>query len=145
MPRESRADEVAQERSRRVPMGGPQLKLQAEQRPGFVRRWVNDIGGRIQRFQEAGYAIVEDTRATESTDSVGSRRTKLVGTTEYGQPMHAVLMEQREEFYREDFHAKQAAQDEVMSQIKRGKPGGERQSAEDKNYVPERGISIEQG
>jgi hypothetical protein len=43
------------QRRRRSSNGGMQLKLQAPQRDGYVRRWVNDNPARIQNMQELGY------------------------------------------------------------------------------------------
>jgi len=91
---------------KRTPIG-TRNKLTAEARPGFKRRFVNDSPGRIQQFLDAGYTIVND--GTEIGDKnvgtatrVGSNSQKPVGggTT-------AVLMEIKDDWYREDQATKQ--------------------------------------
>ncbi len=42
----------------RVPLGAPRLRLAVEGRPGYKRRWVNDVGGRIEQAVEGGYSLV---------------------------------------------------------------------------------------
>ena len=66
-------------------------------RPGFVRRWVNDIEGRVQRFIDNDYEPVEDGQQTIR---------RGVGTG-----MESVLMEIPEEWYQEN-------QDEKAKQIR---------------------------
>jgi hypothetical protein len=85
----------------RASVGGFSLKLDAEQRPGFVRRFVNGDPSRILRMEELGYTLVSD-RAGEGkarTDGKGTRITRHAGKTEDGAPMHAVLMETPQEEY----------------------------------------------
>lgn len=155
MPRESRAEETLMERTerapltdggmgRRVPLGGPKLKMGAQIRKGYVGRWFNDDGSRIQQAQQAGYAFVEDPHAAPNADDVGSRVSMFVGgMNNRGEPRRAFLMEQREDFYKEDQAAKQAAQDELMNSIRRGKPEGEGKARENMQYVPNRGIKVD--
>lgn len=97
-------------RPKRTPLGMRNV-LAADQRDGFVRRWVNDVDGRIERAKEAGYAPVlkpadaADPRAGASSQ-VGSAVDKNVGGG-----VRAVLMEIPREFYEEDKAAKQAIVD----------------------------------
>jgi len=101
-------------REKRIPIG-QQSRIKFKQRPGYVRRMVNDVadGERVKMFQKAGYSIVTedtaggDTRAGADTQ-VGSPVIRSVGGGVRG-----VLMEIPEEFYRED----QAAKEERLSKI----------------------------
>lgn len=91
------ADPVAKtHRRKRASVGGFQLKLDAPQRAGFVRRFVKNDPSRIMRMQELGYDFAEaDTR----TDDLGTRITRHAGKGEFGQPEHLVLMETPEDQY----------------------------------------------
>lgn len=105
-------------RRRRASVGGHALKLQAPQRPGFVRRWVNDDGNRIANAEELAYDFVHEPGA-QSTD-VGSRVSRLVGTKANGEPLRSYLMETPEEEYRagqdeKEAHLRQI--DEAMTRI----------------------------
>lgn len=97
-------------RKSRKPINSKNL-LRAEQRPGFVRRYVNDVDTRIQMFLEAGYEPVKgqdninDYRAQDGSQ-LGSVVRKPVGGG-----VTAVLMEIPEEFYKEDQISKQAEVD----------------------------------
>lgn len=84
------ADARARRERRRADIGSGDYKLSAPQRPGFVRRWVNDVTGRVDRFRDNGWDAVQE----DGTDArhVGGNKN----------PLKAVLMEIPEEFYRED-------------------------------------------
>lgn len=111
-------DETREEqgRRRRVPLGGAQLKLAAEKREGYVRRFFNDKGGRLQQAEAAGYAFVQSAN--------GEKERRLVGTAEGGGGMYAYLMEQREDFYAEDQATKQGTVDQIDQAIRGGAPRG---------------------
>lgn len=127
-------------RSRRIPMGVPQAKLGIAQKPGYVRRWVNDWPGRLLRAQQAGYEFVADAT---SKDEDG-RMKRHVGTHPDGSPLFAYAMEIREEFYKEDQLAKEASLKEVDAAIRRGVPQGDQAGGfEGKSYVPSEGIKLE--
>lgn len=82
-------------RRRRGSTGGFALKLDAPQRPGFVRRFVNDDPARIQRLEELGYTMVNE-RAGEGnarTEGQGTRISRHAGKDENGKPFQTVLME----------------------------------------------------
>lgn len=95
-------------RPERTPIGTSN-KLTAEPRPGFVRRWVNDVDGRIQMFEGAGYEPVRvptkvgDPMAAEATQ-LGSVVRKPVGGG-----VDAVLMEIPKEWNEEDQLRKEQA------------------------------------
>lgn len=83
-------------RRRRGSTGGFALKLDAPQRPGFVRRFVNGDPARIQRMQEElGYVMVTDRAGEGSarTHSQGTQISRHAGKDENGKPFQAVLME----------------------------------------------------
>lgn len=131
--------EPQQGRAKRVPLGVQRLKLQASQRPGFVRRWVNDDGARTQMALQGGYEFVRlDGQAT--TTDPGQAVSQIVGKTEGGTPLRAYLMEIREEWYAEDQATKQESIDATEKQIRRGELVGK--VGQDGVYVPSQGISI---
>ena len=84
-----------------------QNKLSFEARPGYYRRIVNDAPGRIQKFLDAGYTVVQDdstviNEASTGQAGLGSAVKRHVGGGQYG-----VLMEIPLEFYKEDQEAKE--------------------------------------
>lgn len=103
----------AKNRPVRKPVGTRRV-LSAEQRPGYHRRWVNDIDDRIQMFIEGGYTPVagdadnSDKRATDPSKLGSSQTRKSVGGG-----VEAVLMEIPLEWYNEDQAAKQQRNDEI--------------------------------
>lgn len=99
--------ELKRERPKRIPIGTGNV-LTAEQRPGFVRRYVNDHDGRVDRFIEAGYTPVLKPGADTSAQRTG--KPSLMGDVvrkSVGGGMHAVLMEIPQEWYDEDQKEKQ--------------------------------------
>lgn len=107
-----------QKRRRRGKLGGFSLKLQAPQREGETRRWVNDEGNRIANLRELGYEFVSETGI--QTSSPGSRVSRLVGTKANGEPLHAFLMETPDELYAEGQAEKEAVARSVDEAITRG-------------------------
>ena len=109
---------VSQQARKRVPLRTRNI-LTAPKKPGFVRRFVNDKGDRIQAFKDAGWSVVDtvdqvgDEKVGRAT-SMGSSANPSVGG---GQ--RAVLMELPEKYYEEDMAAKQAEIDKVEQEIKR--------------------------
>lgn len=103
-------------RPKRKPIRSASI-LRAENRSGYIRRYVNDVHNRIQRFLEAGYTPVvgEDTlndyRAQDGS-KLGSIVRKPVGGG-----INAVLMEIPEEFYHEDQALKQVEVDKFDEAI----------------------------
>jgi hypothetical protein len=114
-------------RPKRIPLGTRNV-LKYPKRPGYVRRVVNDVEDRIQRFKDAGYEIVQkkdlpsgDSRAGDASQ-MGMPVSKSVGNG-----VKAVLMEIPEEWYEEDQKAKQdkiKAAEAAMKQNKGGVEGG---------------------
>lgn len=116
---------------RRVPMGTRQLRLASEQRPGFYRRWLNDVPGRIERARRAGYAHVMDGQNKPISTPAG--------TGEQGGGMRAYLMELPIALRDEDLAEKGRINDEIDAAVNRGKVDDH---PADNRYVPEQGIKI---
>ncbi len=120
-------------RPKRVPLHeqGKDL-MTVPERAGYVRRWVNDNPGRINRFITAGWSIVEeetkvgDEEARVHNKAVGSGA-RIHASTDHktGKPVEAVLMEIKETFYDQDQKAKQAVEDEKMEELNRKLDAGE--------------------
>ena len=74
---------------------------------GFVYRWVNDIGTRVDFLKRKGYEIVEDENiivgAASPVRSLGSGISVTVDKKDGSQ---GILMRQRKEWYDEDQEAK---------------------------------------
>jgi hypothetical protein len=139
--------ESAEPRRERVPVGVPRLKLDGGQRQGFVRRWVNDDGNRLQDCQQGGYEFVTNQLPTgtdiASRESTDSRVSRVVGTKADGKPLVAYLMEIRRDWYEEDQQSKQKRLDEQESQMRRGEDSQGGAPGRDGRYVPRDGITID--
>ena len=142
--------EESNPRAERIPVGVPRLKLNADSRAGYVRRWVNDNGVRLEDFRKGGYEFVTDpTRVGDagasditSRDGIDSRVSRVVGQRDDGGPLRAYLMEIRQDWYDEDQLAKQKNIDEQEAQMERGEDGQGGAPGRDGRYVPREGISI---
>ena len=93
-PKRTADDQVSDARARRerrrADLGTDDLKLAAPKREGFVRRWVNDVVGRVDNFMANGWDVVQ-TAGTEARHVGGQKN-----------PLKAVLMEIPDEFHTED-------------------------------------------
>lgn len=99
---ESRAEGT---RPKRVPIHKRKI-LDAPQREGYVRRFVNDELGRIQMFLEAGWTFVcsENTvreKRAQDASNLGSAERVVVNRDPHARSNTAVLMEIKEEWYNE--------------------------------------------
>ena len=110
------ADE-ASKRKERVPVGVKQFKLNANIPEGKVGRWVNDDTGRLQRFQDGGYEHITDPNATDSSDDLGTKISKVVDK-QTGKK--AYLMAIDKDLYEQDQRTKQGRLDIVDERIKNG-------------------------
>lgn len=96
-------------RRRRESIGGMKMRLQAEARPGYHRRWFNDSEGRLAEAGRLAYEHVKDNSA--KSDGIDSNVRYPVGTKANGQPLYAYLMETPIEEYaagqeeREELHS----------------------------------------
>lgn len=103
---------------KRIPLGSRNV-LMAPKKAGFVRRFVNDTGDRIQAFKDAGWNTVDD--GSTSGDAKVGRPTSVGSLTNphVGSGQRAILMEIPEEIYAEDRAQSQAKITEVENQIRR--------------------------
>lgn len=83
------------QRRRRSSTGGFKQKLDAPQRKGYVRRWVDNDPSRIMALEELGYSLVAEKagEAEARTDGLGTRISRHAGKRGDGQPQQMVLME----------------------------------------------------
>lgn len=123
-PAEGQSRAAKSERAERIPLHRQNI-IKSKDRPGYVRRLVNDTDDRIERFKLAGWTPVEDEAVGDphagDASSIGSVVTKSVG-----QGMQAVLMEIPTDIYRQDQKDKQKrvdALEEAMENDIRGKLG----------------------
>jgi hypothetical protein len=112
----------------RIPFGTPQLKLASDPRPGFHRRYFNDVPGRIERALNAGYSHVKDSN--------GNNVTTTVGVAKEGGALASYLMEIPKELFDGDQAAKMQAIDEFDESIRRGVDASGRAPGQDGRYVP---------
>jgi len=119
-----KADEPAEgvaptTRRRRASVGGAAMKLLAPTRPGYVRRWFNDLGNRVADAQELAYDFVQDPDI--KSHSQDTRISRLVGTKPDGSPLHAFLMETPEDEYAGGLAEKEAHNRKVDEAIRDGR------------------------
>jgi len=137
-----RAETNEARRKERIPLGVPRTNMDVPDKNGFVRRWINDVGGRIERSIDAGYVFVSDQRIRvgqrEGNTDTGSKISMVVGRHDNGTAMKAYLMEIKKEWYDEDQAAKQKSIDAIDDQIRHGNVDGEPGS--DGRYIPDEGI-----
>ena len=102
-------DVKTEQTRKRIPLGTRNI-LTAPKKSGFVRRFVNDKGDRVQRFKEAGYSIVEEN--IQVGDPKIGKASQLGGSVDVqvGSGQRAILMEIPEKYYNED---KKIAQDKI--------------------------------
>ena len=107
---------------KRIPLGSRNI-LTAPKKSGFVRRFVNDTGDRIQAFKDAGWNAVDD--GSPVGDSKLGRPTNIGSATNpsVGNNQRAVLMEIPEEIYKADRAESQAKITAIEAQIKRNSKG----------------------
>jgi hypothetical protein len=100
--------ERTHDRPHRVPLSEQRARLKAKYRePGFQYRFVNDTEDRIERFQVAGYEVVN--HKTETRDP-GAGADTVVGSpvaVSVGGGTKAVLMRIPQDWYDEDQKKKQ--------------------------------------
>lgn len=105
------SDAVApSKRRRRASVGGLTLKLDAPQRPGYVRRWFNGDPTRLYEAEQLGYDFVQDPAGTDEkrTDGMGSRISRFAGRDQNGGGVQTYLMECTVEDYEQGQRDKEA-------------------------------------
>jgi hypothetical protein len=120
------------ERPKRIPVGGARDIITVRDKdPNYVYRWVFDDPrrpGRIQRFQDGGYELVQDDNEIgQKTVDRGSKVGSTISRPDSGGML--VLMRILKEWYDEDQAAKQKAIDategSMLQEIKEGRIPGE--------------------
>jgi hypothetical protein len=144
MTAETQAATPVAQRRRRASTGGLSLKLDAQEKPGMVRRFVNGDPLRIQQMEELGYTVVSD-RAGEGksrTDGMGTRITRHAGRDSEGKPFQAVLMETPAELYAEGEAEKESTRTAFEETIRRGLKTDD---TPDGAYIPSRSTITHSG
>lgn len=100
-------------RRKRKPFGNQDQKLAYPNRDGYHRHWFNDVPGRLQRAQEAGYEPVNGPD--------GKPVSMVVGVGRGGAALTAYLHEIPLEYYEEDMAANDSVVHEKLGQIASGK------------------------
>lgn len=109
---------MVRQRKERRPIATTDV-LTASARPGYVRRFVNDSPGRVQRFIDAGYEPVRDPSANRSEFGGTSALGDSVIRQDVGSGKTAVLMEIPQEWYDEDQAKKQERVDSLENGLRR--------------------------
>ncbi len=110
----------ASARPRRSPLSGRNRLEVQDKEPGYVYRIVNDVDDRVARLEEQGYVVVPNAKV----GAAGSKRVdnpSALGSSSYisvGQGTKAVVMRQRDEYYKEDQAAKQQLVDDMEQTMK---------------------------
>lgn len=132
----SRKEKEAEGRKKRVGLGMFKKEMTIQPglvKKGYVPRWVNDEGDRLEVAQNGGYEFVYDKRdskahvgeaVTNGNTSIDSRISKIVDKTpRMTGERRAYLMQIKQEYYDEDQRAKMVKVDELADTIKHGKAG----------------------
>jgi len=97
-------------RAERIPLGVQKLQLNANSKPGFYRRFINDSPGRIDQAILGGYNFVYNDDEDLSKNNIASGNkdlgTKVCKVVDKGLGLLAYLMEIDIEFYEEDQRVK---------------------------------------
>ena len=110
----------ASARPKRIPIAARNRLEIRNKEPGYIYRIVNDDDDRIQRLQDAGYEIA----TKESIGAVGNRKVdsaSSLGSVAHfsvGKGTKAVVMRQKDEYYREDQKSKQDEIDALEATMK---------------------------
>ena len=110
----------ASARPKRIPIAARNRLEIRNKEPGYTYRIVNDEDDRIQRLQDAGYEIA----TKESIGAVGNRKVdsaSSLGSVAHfsvGKGIKAVVMRQKDEYYREDQKSKQDEIDALEATMK---------------------------
>jgi len=125
-----------EERVKRQPFGAHRSNLQVEDEiKGYQLYWFNDADGRPARAERAGYVYVTPEEVplfTAGRQGVGSEVSEVV-TRGNKEPMRAVLMKIKDDWYKEDQLSKEALNAQVDEALRQGQPGG---NVVDNQYVP---------
>lgn len=134
-----KTNRAAEGRAARIPLGQRVAKMALPERRGYEQRWVNDVGGRLQAAEAAGWQHLKDETMTDAEGRAGYR-SMTVGVKEDGTPLTAYAMEVPKKLYDQDQRAKQADVDAVDEAIRAGAISGE--PGADGRYIPKTGITM---
>lgn len=121
--RKSRREKIEEKRKNRKPIMGGSRKLVFDELPkGFVGRWFNDEGSRIQDALNAGWEFLSlsDNEVVSEVDDLGTVHKRRVDKKASGEPLYAYLMVIEKEIFDEDQAAKQTAIDKAVQGMKKG-------------------------
>ena len=97
-------------RTRRTPIEGRNILTVSGKEEGYVYRFVNDTGDRVQAFADNGWEKVSAKNVRVGDKRLGNPGTEgSDATASVGQGMKAYVMRIRKDWYEEDQAAKQAA------------------------------------
>ena len=103
---------------KRIPLGTRNI-LTAPEKAGFVRRFVNDKGDRIENFKAAGWEVVDEEIQVGDPKAGRAHSMGSIVNPSVGGGQHAVLMELPDKFYAEDRAAAQGKITQVENELKR--------------------------
>lgn len=138
---EAKTTTEAPARRRRAPLSAVRTRLDAPQREGYVRRWVDDNPVRIAQMHDLGYDFVQDKadKAEARTDGVGTRVSRMGGKRDDGSPHQLVLMETPIE----EFERGKAEKEEALKPFEEAlKAGADTTGRLQEAYKPRDGSSI---
>lgn len=107
-------------RTKRAPINGRNILTASNKEPGYVYRFVNDVGDRVAIFQERGWELVDakdvriGDRRVENPSNLGSKAQASVDK----QGTKAFLMRIKQEWYDEDQADKQQIVNEQERSMK---------------------------
>lgn len=126
MNNDKRVRENTEVRPERIPLNEQRKSLlDVPEKPGFVRRWINDDpkypGIRVNNFLRAGWRVVEDAVKVGTEGVVNQNQSVGSGARKYvGGGINAILMEIEEKYYNEDQETKARNLDKIEAQIRDG-------------------------
>ena len=99
-----RKKRVREKRKQRTPIESTAKRLDAKAPPGFVGRYFNDAGSRIDAAKAAGWEFMVDATGelTQNNDDPGTLIRIRVDKNLTGEPLYAYFMVIEEELYAED-------------------------------------------
>ncbi len=134
---------VAQHKAelRKMDLSGMNLRLQAKNKPGYVRRFVKDNPDRIAKFITMGWECSKDSPGETAKQIEGSLLGADLGRTREGPGTKGILMEIVEERYQAFQEIKQERNAAVIETMQAGR----HEERPDDNRYQTGGISIRKG
>lgn len=123
---------------RKTDISGLNIRLQARQRPGYVRRFVKDKPERIAQLQRLGYDFVVDSEEETTRKIQGARLGANLGMTREGPGTKGYLMEIPKERHEAIQELKSEGIQALESEMRTGHHG----ERPDDNRYPVGGIKI---